>query len=85
MLFSFVGLEGSSVCPRFMQDYVPRWWIGESRVVRDAYMFILEIHTSSFGAGQPVGRNGAAFLSAMLHRENFHSLGIQDVAEFDFN
>jgi hypothetical protein len=32
---------------------------------------------------QPVGRNGATFLSAVPCREVFHWLEVQDVAEFD--
>jgi hypothetical protein len=32
---------------------------------------------------QPVGRNGAAFLSAVWHKEAFHWVKVQGVAEFD--
>jgi hypothetical protein len=45
MLFSFVA-EGGSVCPGAMLDYVSRGWVGESRVVDDAHLFILEIQAA---------------------------------------
>jgi hypothetical protein len=44
-------------------------------MVHDAHLFILQIHASSFGAG---------WWGEMVaqHREAFHRLGVQDVAEF---
>jgi hypothetical protein len=50
ILFSFV--EGDLICPEVSQDYVPREWIGESHVVRETYLFILQIHASNFGVSQ---------------------------------
>jgi hypothetical protein len=46
MLSSFVA--GGAVCPGATLDYVPRGWLGESHVVHDAYLLLLQIHTSSF-------------------------------------
>jgi hypothetical protein len=31
-------------------DYVPGGWAGESHVVHDVHLFILQVHASSFGA-----------------------------------
>jgi hypothetical protein len=50
--------------------------------VCDAHLLILQIHTSSFGAGQ-WGRNGTAFLNVLRHKKAFHRVGVQNVAEFD--
>jgi hypothetical protein len=41
--------EEDSVCPGTLLNNVPKWWIGESCVWCDAHLFILQIHTSSFG------------------------------------
>jgi hypothetical protein len=49
-------------------------------MVHDVHLFLLQIYTSSF---ELVGRNGIAFLSTVKHREAFHGLGVQDVAEFN--
>jgi hypothetical protein len=35
-------------------DYIPGDWVGESHVVHDASLFVLQIHASCFGAGQGV-------------------------------
>jgi hypothetical protein len=49
MLFSFVGV--GSACPGAVLDYVPGWWVRELQAVHYTHLFILQIHTSSFGAG----------------------------------
>jgi hypothetical protein len=74
MLFSFVG-GGGSVCPGAGLGYVPGRWVGESLVVCDAHLFILQVHARSFETGwwgEMVQLRGA-----------FHQLGVQDVAEID--
>jgi hypothetical protein len=43
--------SGDSVFPEAALDYVPRV-VGELHMVCDAHLFILQIHTSSFAAGQ---------------------------------
>jgi hypothetical protein len=75
--FSFVGCH--SVSPGAALDYVPRGWVGELRVVHDAYLFVLQIHTSSFGVSQ---RGEMALLFSMWCgvSEAFHWLGVQDVS-----
>jgi hypothetical protein len=73
MLFSFV-LRGS-ICPGAALDYVPMGWVGESHVLCDAHLFVLQIHTSSFEINWQ--------REMAMHREVFHGLGVQDVAEFD--
>jgi hypothetical protein len=49
MLFSVFG--GCSVCPVGAPDYVPRGWVGESHVVLDTHVVVLQIDTSSFETG----------------------------------
>jgi hypothetical protein len=49
MLFTFVG-EGLNLSSPVL-NYFPRGQVGESCVVYDAHLFILQIHASSFGAG----------------------------------
>jgi hypothetical protein len=51
MLFSFFE-GGRSVCPGAALDYVLARLVGESRMVCDAHLLILQIHMNSFGAGQ---------------------------------
>jgi hypothetical protein len=68
-----------SFCPGPALDYFHRGWAGESHVVCDAQLFILQFHTRCFA----VGWRGPLFFSAEWHGEAFHGLGIQDVAEFD--
>jgi hypothetical protein len=46
MLFSFVG-AGDSICPGVALYYVPRGWVGESPLVRDAHLFVLQVYESS--------------------------------------
>jgi hypothetical protein len=72
MLFSFVGGKGS-VCPRAALDCVPRGWVGQLPVVDDAHLFVLQVHTSSFG----ISWQG----EIMQQQETFHGLGVQDVIE----
>jgi hypothetical protein len=50
-------------------------WVGESHVLCDAHLFVLQIHTSSFEINWQ--------REMAMHREVFHGLGVQDVAEFD--
>jgi hypothetical protein len=56
--------------------------VGESRVVHNTHLFLLQIHVSSFGASQQ-GEMMPLFSVPHLHREAFHRLGVQDVTEFD--
>jgi hypothetical protein len=61
MLFSFFVGWGEAVL-----DYFPRQWVGESHVVCDAHLLILQIHASSFETSWweklcGVGRNGAVW------------------------
>jgi hypothetical protein len=51
MLFSFVGGKRCSVCPGTVLVYVPGEWVGESHVICDAHLLVVQIHTSSFGTG----------------------------------
>jgi hypothetical protein len=51
-------------------------------MVYDAHLFVLQIRVSSFGASS-WGEMVPLFLSAVWHKEAFHGLGVQDVAEFD--
>jgi hypothetical protein len=65
-------------------DYVPREWVGELNMIHDAHLFVLQIHTSSFGAGW----QEEIFFFQVGHgvrMEYFHGLRVQDVAEFDFD
>jgi hypothetical protein len=57
--------------------------MGESRVVCGAHLFILPIDAQAGLELAVVGRMAPTFLSAAWHGEDFHRLGIQDVAEFD--
>jgi hypothetical protein len=82
LFFSFVGGGGSSL-PRAALDYVPGRWVGESHMVRDAHLLILQIHTSSFGSS--LWGEMVYHFSMAWHREAFHGLGVQDVAEFNSN
>jgi hypothetical protein len=50
--------------------------------VHDAYLFVLQIHTSSFGAAL-WGGMVPLFFSVAQDREVFHGLSVQGVAEFD--
>jgi hypothetical protein len=43
-------------------------------MVRDAHLFILQFHASSFGNGQ--------WGEMVQNRDAFHGLGVQDVTEF---
>jgi hypothetical protein len=52
-------------------------------VVPDAHLFILQFHASNSGASG--GEKWSAFFSVVWHREAFHGLEVQDVAEFDSN
>jgi hypothetical protein len=47
MFFSFVVCVGVQWVGAVL-DYVPRGWMGKSQVVRDAHLFVLQIHRSSF-------------------------------------
>jgi hypothetical protein len=42
---------GVSVCPADALDYFLRERVGESHVVHDAYLFILQFNTRNFGTG----------------------------------
>jgi hypothetical protein len=76
ILFSFVGGRGS-VFPQAALDYVSRGWVGESHVMCDAHLFVLQIHASSFGT---------SWQGEMAwHKEVFYGLMVQDVTEFDFD
>jgi hypothetical protein len=58
--------------------YVPGGWVGESRVVHHAHLFLLPIDAQ---AGlEPLV---AIFLNAAQHGEAFPGLGVQDVTAFD--
>jgi hypothetical protein len=75
MLFSFVGAGEYSVCPGTVLDYVPMGWVGESRMVHDAFLFVLQIHISSFET---------SWQGEMTwHTEASHGLAVQDVAAFN--
>jgi hypothetical protein len=50
MLFGFVG-GGNSIGPGAVLYYVPMGWLGESRIVHVAHLFILWFYASSFGTG----------------------------------
>jgi hypothetical protein len=50
-------------------------------MVYDTHLFILQLHTSIFGAGWR-GEMVPLFLVWQC-REAFHQIGVQDVAEFD--
>jgi hypothetical protein len=52
-------------------------------VVCGAHLFILPIDAQAGLELAVVGRMAPTFLSAAWHGEDFHRLGIQDVAEFD--
>jgi hypothetical protein len=80
-VFQFCWL-GGLVCPGAALDYFPGVWVGESHVVFDAHLFVLQFHTCSFGAGW-WGEKALLFFSAVWHSEAFHGLGVQDVADFD--
>jgi hypothetical protein len=49
MLSSFFFLGGESICSGTALDYVPGEWIGESHMVCDAYLFVLQIHACNVG------------------------------------
>jgi hypothetical protein len=49
-LLTFAGGEGS-VFPGPVLDYFPKQWVGDSHVVHDSHLLILQFHASSFGAG----------------------------------
>jgi hypothetical protein len=51
-------------------------------MVCDAHLFILQFHTSSFGAGWKE-EVALLFFSATQCREAFHGLGFHDITEFD--
>jgi hypothetical protein len=65
-----------------MLDYFPAGWVGKSRMVCDTHLFVLQFHTNSFGADWQ-GEVVLLFFNVVWHREAFHGLVVQDVAEFD--
>jgi hypothetical protein len=70
-----------SVCPGAALYYVPGEWVGESHMVHDVQLFFLQIHTSSFGAGQW----GKVMPLFSVCKEVFYRLGVQDFSEFDLD
>jgi hypothetical protein len=80
-VYVFQFCWGSSVYSGAVLNYVPGGWVRELHVVCVAHLFVLQFHTSSFGASLWVEM--AVFLSALQCRENFLVLGVLDVAKFD--
>jgi hypothetical protein len=66
---------GKFICLGAALDYVPGVWIGDLNMVHYAHLFILQIHTSSFGSD--------LWGEMAWCREAFHGLEDQDVAEFN--
>jgi hypothetical protein len=73
--FSFAG-GGRSVHPGAVLSRVGGC-IGESRVVRDAHLYLLQFRAGCFGASCR-----GEMASFGWHRETFHELGVQDVTGF---
>jgi hypothetical protein len=80
MFFSFAGV-GNSVCPGAMLDYFPGELVGESHVVCDAYLFILQFHASSFGASWR--REMVPLFSVQCSIGRFSMGRVYGVTEFD--
>jgi hypothetical protein len=58
-------------------------WVRELCVVCDAHLFLLQLHTGSFGVAGGEKWLCLFFSSVAWHREAFHRLGVQNVTEFD--
>jgi hypothetical protein len=71
---------GGSVCPGAVLDYVCGGLVGESCV-----MLTCSFCRFTQAALEPASREKlhATFLTAVGHREAFHGLRVQDIAEFD--
>jgi hypothetical protein len=79
ILFTFAGGGGGCFSrPGAAWIMLPGGWLGESLVVHDAHLFVLQIHAHSF---ELAGGEKCCCFSYAGCKEVFHRLGVQKFAD----